>query len=517
MKLHQSIAFSSLALLPNVQTTAETAAIEKPNVILIYADDLGKGMLSAYGQQILSTPNMDKLVKQGVQFSNAYAAHYSAPSRASLLTGYSDLHKGHWKKENGDRFTVADTSLIAPIEAELNARDVRLKPGDDYLADVFNKAGYFTGQIGKLEYGFLSSRQQVASHGWQYFYGFMDHGRCHGFFPPFLFENDKIVMIDGNTRADSGDTGYKYDNEESYINRWNMEGKEVYSQDLFNEKIKTFLHEHKDEPFFLYHPTQLPHGSVSVPYIHESLKNNPRLTPVEKEYATMVLLLDEAIGMILDELDRLKIADKTMVIFSSDNGHEIYYEAQGRTARKRDVRTGQTVDNCYLRFRSDIVGDIFNGNMGMAGNKRSNLDGGIHVPLTFYYPAKLKPYVNDELVAIYDLIPTMAEMLNVPISKEKQGISFYSLLTDPYKRLPESRYVLCDSFEGPTIIRNDGWKLRYCNVSKDYELYNLRNDPAERRNVAAQNPKLVKELYKVLHPQVQATICRGGYKPNKIK
>ncbi|MFI3321805.1 MAG: sulfatase-like hydrolase/transferase [Rikenellaceae bacterium] len=503
---------SSMGFAAEGKATKKVATIDKPNVIFIYGDDMGKGMMSVYGQKYLSTPNLDRITNQGIQFTRAYGAHYSAPARSSLLTGYSDCHVGHWKQEKGARYCIADTTLIAPIEAELNARDVRLKEGDEYLPQVFKKAGYVTGQIGKLEYGFLSSRQQVKSHGWDYFYGFMDHGRCHGFFPPFLFENDDIVMIDGNTDPLCGDAGYNYDNEESYRKRLDMTGKVQYSQDLFNAKIKDFLHEHKDEPFFLYHPSQLPHGSVCVPYIHESVKYMPNLTPVEKEYATMILLLDEAVGKILDELDVLGIADKTMIVFSVDNGHEIYTASDGRTTDATDVKTGQAIDNYYVRFTTETVGDIFNGNMGMSGRKRSNLEGGVCVPLTYYMPSRLKPGVSDQVIANYDMIATMAEMLEVDICEDKEAQSYYSLLLDSRNKLPENRYVLVDSYEGPSLMMNDGWKLRYSNVIGSYELFDIRNDYKESKDLAKMFPDRVAEMKAILEANVHTSI---GYKLNK--
>lgn len=489
-------------------TKLKKASKDKPNVIFIYADDMGKGMLSAYGQKIIETPNMDRLINQGVQFSHAHGCHYSAPARASLITGYSDLHKGHWQKTGGNKYCVLDTTLIAPIEAKLNAETVRLPEGEHYLADVFNEAGYMTGQIGKIDYGFLSSREQVKEHGWQYFYGFLDHGRCHAFYPPFLFENDKIVMIEGNTRADSGVTTTDYHTTSSYLKRMDMTGKKQYSQDLFNDKIKDFLHQNKDNRFFLYHPTQLPHGPVAVPAIDPRVANDPGLTTLEKEYATMVLMLDDVVGMIIKEVEDLGLADKTMIILSSDNGHEIYYESHRLAEKSCDNRTKENFDNYLNVYRADAVGDTFRGTMDMAGDKRSNFQGGICVPLTYYFPSQLKPYTCGEVVSNYDLINTMADMLGVKISKEKEGTSYYPLLFDSTKRLPEDRFVLNDSYEGPTIIRNDGWKLRYCNVAEKYQLFNVRDDINETVDLATQYPDIVSELREILIDKVEVTTCR---------
>ncbi|MFR9522384.1 MAG: sulfatase-like hydrolase/transferase [Rikenellaceae bacterium] len=511
MKNSTIIALSTLISLSNGEANANGRNSEdRPNVIFIYADDMGKGMLSAYGQHYIETPNIDMLIKGGVQFSNAYGCHYSAPARASLLTGYSDLHKDHWQKTSGGGFIVADTAKIATIESELNMNDVALGEGDDYLPEIFAKAGYATGQIGKLEYGFMTSRQQMFNHGWDYFYGFLDHNRCHAFYPIFLFENEKIVMIEGNTLTDCGLTR-EDDSVESYLDRIDMSGKAQYSQDLFNVKIAEFIEAHKDEPFFLYHPTQLPHGPVAVPKIDKRVENIPSLNTLEKEYATMMLLLDDAVGMIMSQIERLGLSDNTIIVFSSDNGHEIYYEAQGRTSKTGNPVTGEKIDNHNVIYRSEVVGDIFNGNMSMAGNKRSNLNGGINVPLIYYCPSKFKAHQCSELVSNYDFIITMAQMLNVNTSESKQGISYYDLLLDSTATLPNDRFVLADSFEGPTIIRNDGWKLRYCNVTTEYELYNILTDKEEYKNLASQYPEIANKLRQELIQYIDTTVCRTEY------
>ncbi|MFI3321807.1 MAG: sulfatase-like hydrolase/transferase [Rikenellaceae bacterium] len=478
----------------------------KPNVIFIYADDMGKGMLSAYGQKYISTPNIDKLIQGGVQFSNCYGAHFSAPARASLLTGYSDCKADIWNNPKGN-LIVADTAEVAPIEAILDAMHIKLEEGDDYLAEVFNKAGYVTGEVGKLEYAFASTRSQVKAHGWSYYYGYLDHGACHGFFPPFLYENGEIVMIEGNTMTGCGKEVARVWDESHY----DMTGRKQYSQDLFNDKIEAFLETNKDKPFFLYHPTQLPHGPVGVPYVHEQVKYLPNLTDVEKEYATMVILLDEAVGKILKKVEELGIADNTMIVFSNDNGHEIYTESAGRTASYHNVHTGEVIDNYNVRYTTENVGDIFNGNMGMSGKKRGNFDGSINVPLCYYMPSKLTPRVCDEVVANYDFIATMAQLVGVDISEKKTARSYLELLTDKDATLPKERFVIVDSYEGPALMTNDGWKIRYCNVTDKYELYNLDNDYKELNELSGQYPEITEKLSKLMESEVETTMTRGGY------
>jgi len=513
MQLKMTLASMACVALPT-QLIAKQATHQntpkRPNVIFIYADDMGKGMISAYGQKIIQTPNMDRLVNQGVHFENAYGCHYSAPARASLLTGYSDCHKGHWQKRQGMKYTVSDTAAIAPLEKELQKESVVLHKGDLYLADVFNKAGYVTGEIGKLDYGFVTTRKEMKAHGWDHYYGYLDHGRCHGFYPPFLFTDGRIDLIKGNTRAHCGDydKAIMADSAKWYKERWDMTGKKVYAQDIFDEKMIQFIKENKDHPFFLYHPSQLPHGPVGINYVDDQVKNNPNLTDLEKEYATMVLRLDKTIGLLLDELDKQGISQNTMVVFSADNGHQIYYQHEGRTDFVHDIHTGKTFDHGDVRYTAENAGDIFDGTLNWSGFKRSNLEGGVHVPLTFYWKGHLAPRACESVVSNYDFLSTMADMLNVSIQSQKDGISYLPLLLDAKGTEPDNRFVMVDSRQGPALIMNNGWKLRFCGPTQTYELYNLTNDPGENKNLAKQYPNKVAQMRFILDRKTEHTECR---------
>lgn len=481
----------------------------RPNVIYIYADDMGIGMLSAYGQRQFTTPNIDRLIQQGTAFSRAYGCMLSAPARASLLTGYHDCHGAEkWNISRGAAFVVplADTARIAKAEQEINATDVRLPEGDPYLPQVFKAAGYTTAQIGKLEWGFTATREQMRHHGWDYYYGYLDHVRCHGFYPPFLFDDGHIVPIHGNTLVNGGKS-IEQETAQTLAERRNRVGKEVYSQDLFLDKILTFLRVHRNEPFFLYHPTQLPHGPVAIPAIHPEVAANPLLTPLEREYASMVKMLDEHIGIILAELDRLGIADHTILVFSADNGHEIYYSQQGRCEKPyRNLQTGLLFDDYADKYRSRASGDIFNGNANMAGLKRSNLEGGVHVPLVFYGPGIIPSGKRcDALVANYDFLPTMADWLQVPSSessagqqrKGKDGLSFLPQLLKGSRKSAHS-YIVFGSNTGPAIVTADGWKLRHYLSRNAVELFYLPNDPEERKDLSTFQPEKVHELKELL-------------------
>lgn len=498
----------------------QPASVEKPNVIFIYADDMGMGMLSCMGQKQFMTPNIDRLFRQGTQFSHAYGCMVSAASRASLLTGYYDVRKEKVRVSGGSQLLLdkADdteetrASLDAQcraIEDKIDLGDVRLPEGDYYLPQVFRQAGYVTGEIGKLEYGWTATRAQMTRHGWDYYYGYLDHVGCHGYYPPFLFENGKVVLVEGNTHRDCAKTR-EGETAATYADRWNMEGKTQYAQDLFDEKMKEFIATNKDKPFFLFHPTLLPHGPVMVKEVSEQVKNNPNLTQIEKEYASMIIRLDSVVGMLMDEVERQGIADRTMFVFSSDNGHEIYYSQAGRVGKPFGSYNDWTTT-----YYSDKHGDVFNGNGSLRGFKRQNSEGGPRVPMAVYWPGKVPAGVMcDQFVAHIDLLPTFAEMLGVTIgeSVKKDGVSILNTVMKADK-LPENRYIVYSSYQGPAIVTNEGFKVRYNTYAQDYDMYDLKADPQERENVAGKYSARFEELKALLLEECDGNIQKGvcGY------
>ncbi len=342
-------------------------------------------MLGTYGQKYLTTPNIDKLSDQGMKFNNVYGCMFCAPARASLITGMSDVHNPSWSLTRAGIYVKpAEIINLQVISKEIERVSKPAEEDEVFLATVAKKAGYVTGEIGKLEWGFATSAERLDSHDWDYHYGYYDHIRCHGVYPPFLFENGQLEKIAGNTHVDCGKTG-AFESPDNYSKRWNMEGKSKYSEDLFVEKALEFIDKNNpnktNKPFFLYYFSQLPHGPISVPMVDEELKNNSELTEMEKEYGTMVKILDHSVGEIYKKLSELDIIDNTIIIFTGDNGHEVYTRQGGRTEYGKISIKGQKFDNIKNKYYSNLNGDIFDGNDGMAGLKRSNWEGGLRVPL----------------------------------------------------------------------------------------------------------------------------------------
>ncbi|MFR9520903.1 MAG: sulfatase-like hydrolase/transferase [Rikenellaceae bacterium] len=480
---------------------------QRPNIILIYADDLGKGMLSSYGQQQLTTPNIDKIVNHGVKFNNAYSSAYSAPARFSLLTGYNDCRNDKYIISRGGPYNVLDTMLIAPREDSIYMRTPRFEANDLHLAQVFGAAGYKSCAIGKLEWGFLSTRRQMDERGWDEYYGFLDHNRCHGYYPAFIFHNGEIELIEGNTHANAFVVANDGTPDDDYDRRWDMSGRTKFSEDLFIEQAEEFIANNRNQPFFLYYASQLPHGPVCTPDIDPELAANSLLTQYEKEYGSMIKHLDSSVGRIFKALEKNGLEENTMVIFMADNGHSILYNSQGRCSNGKDaLMDGRTVDHYEVNYTSQAGGDVFNGNGGTSGLKRSSLDGGVNVPFAVYWKGHLTSRNEDELIVSYDILPTFADMLGVELETQKCGVSFKDVLMNGAK-LNSNRTIVIDSQNiGPMIARNDGWKLRYVYPFKCYQLFNLNDDPMEQCDLIDKYPEIANELAKKLNAE-----CSVGY------
>ncbi|GGZ87492.1 sulfatase-like hydrolase/transferase [Algibacter mikhailovii] len=484
-----------------------------PNVILIYADDLGRGLLTHEGQKIIKTPHIDKLAESGVRFENVYGGMFCSPARASLLTGYHDLHTDKWDISRAGLYSDITRGKYSreQVESAYNKQATPVPESEVFLAEVFKKSGYVTAQVGKLDWGFATTHKQLKRHGWDYYYGYYDHQRCHGFYPPFLFEDGNMVTIEGNTRADCGKTA-EWDKDGGYEDRWNMDGKEVYSQNLFLDKMIQFLRNNRDAPFFLYHPTQLPHGPSSVPEIHPDFVSNKNLTEIEKTYASMVKMLDDHVGVIVEELKTLGLYENTIIVFSSDNGHEIYYPSEGKINKPMiNMQTGKKFDNINTKYYSELVGDVFNGNDGMAGMKRDNWEGAVRVPLIYHWPGNIEGgKIIQTKVANYDLISTFADLLNVALPEEKDGLSYLpEILGKEAGKL--HKYIVFSSFHGPALVTQEGWKLRHFGPKDTYQLYYLPDDYREESNLSEKHPELLERLKKELIEACSGDIKNGWF------
>ena len=469
----------------------ENVSFTQPNIIFIYADDLGRGLLSRNGQQIIKTPNIDLLAEEGMYFRNAYGNSYCLPARASLLTGLHDCHASAWNYVSGGiwiDYREGKFSFKEVVDS-VNHLHGTIPEQEVFLPQLLQDAGYYTAQIGKLEWGFSTTPDRLERHGWDYHFGYYDHKNCHGFYPKSLFRNGKEVFFEGNTSSDSKTKGPHY------------------SQELFLADILDFIRNYaEDQPFFLYHPSQIPHGDIMIPQIHPDFIENDTLTHTQKEYASMVKMLDDHVGIILSELDKQGIDDNTMVIFSVDNGHEVYYEL------KHQKVYDESKSILSDKFDTNRDGDIFDGNGGLSGKKFSFWEGGIRVPLIVRWPGKVEPGSNTNLlVANYDLLPTLADIAKTETPSGKDGISYLPTLLGKSEMQNEHDYIINQggvrytSHQGAGLITNDGWKLRYFAGNDIYRLHNLKVDPKENQDISIEFPGKLKQLKEIFHHEYNSS------------
>jgi len=282
---------------------------------------------------------------------------------------------------------------------------------------------------------------------------------------------------------------------------WSFPGFKVYSENIIMDKLLTFLDNNNpkdtDKPFFIYFPSQLPHGPIMIPEVHKDFKNNLNLTEHEKEYASMVKMLDTDVGRIYNKVKQMGMLDNTIFVFTSDNGHEVYYPKEGRTNTKANVKTGEKYDNIHTKFYTETSGDIFDGNDGMAGLKRDNWEGGVRVPLIWYWKGKIKPgQVSNQMVSNYDFLNTLAELLDVPNVEGKDGVSYAKTLFGGKSK--ERDYTVYSSKIGPGLATKKGWKLRYAIEHDIFQFYYLPDDYREENNLAAKYPERVEKLKTLL-------------------
>jgi arylsulfatase A-like enzyme len=423
------------------------AAEPKPNVVFILADDLGYTDLGCFGSKYYETPHIDRLAATGIRFTSGYTCGPNCqPTRAALMSGQYGPRTGVYTVGSIERFDWRSRPL-RPVD---NVQQLPLEKVT--IAQALKAAGYATGMFGKWHLG-----QQEAYH----------PGR-RGF-------DEAIVSM-----------GRHFDFV-TYPKVAYPPG--TYLADFLTDRAVDFIRRHKDRAFFLY----LPHFAVHSPHqAKKELIEKFRPKPVagghhDPTYGAMIASVDESVGRVLAVLDELKLADHTLVIFSSDNGGVGGYAREG-------IKTAISItDNAPLR-----------------GGKGMLYEGGIRVPYIFRWPGKIPPgTVCDEPINSVDLYPTALDLAQgkPPEKYPLDGVSYLSLLTSGGKATL-NREVMFWHFPGylaasaghwrttpAGAIRAGPWKLLEFFEDGRLELYNLREDIGEKRNLADQLPEKVRELH----------------------
>ncbi len=445
-------------------------SLRQPNIIYILCDDLGIGDLGCYGQTKIRTPNIDQLAAEGMRFTRHYCGSaVCAPSRCTLMTG---LHTGHAFVR--DNFEVPNADGQLPLPA-----------GTITVAKLLQQNGYATAIIGKWGLGNPDSDGAPLKQGFDHSFGPNCQRVAHSYYPAYTWCDDKIIPLnqgcsvstDGRVRIAPNDDSNNPASYRQFI------GKD-YVPDLLEKDAIHWIKANKDKPFFLYYPTPVPHAALQVPEdsvaeYKDKLDDKPYLgnrgyVPCRyprATYAAMITRMDRSIGRILQTVKELGLDDNTVIMFCSDNGPS--------------VEGG--VDPAY--FKSAL---------GLRDLKGALYEGGIRAPFIARWPGKIKPgTTSDYLSAMWDILPTACELAHIQPPANADGLSLLpTLLALPDQKKHDYLYWEFDNKRA--IVTADGWKGIKFHPSLKFELYDLKDDPSEKKNVANDHPELAAKIQKMM-------------------
>lgn len=443
-----------------------TYAADKPNVIVIVADDLGWADAGFRGADI-DTPALDRLAREGATFDRFYTTPICSPSRAALMTGRDPMRLG-----------VAYATIMPWVNNGVHT-------DEHFMPESFAAAGYQTAMVGKWHLGHSQESFHPNQRGFQHFYGHL-HTEV-GYYPPFGVQSGKDFQVNGKTITPEGYETFLLADEAS---RWIVERK-------------------KDRPFFLYIPFIAPHTPLDAPqdlkdkYADIEFNREPsrsrsdtthtfgrllRTKSARPMFSAVVDAMDQAIAKVLNTLDQQGIADNTIVLFFSDNGGAVY-----------------------------ATGGAYN--VPLRGGKGETFEGGIRVIATIRWPAKIQPGTTvDSILSVMDVFPTLAAAAGIE-PKNKRRFNGRNMLD----AIVKGKKILLEDwlfFTSETPIRdtfsltafNEDWKLvqqidqGFLSADVENYLFNIKADPYEHNNLAAVNPDQVETMskaireWRMLHP-----------------
>jgi arylsulfatase A-like enzyme len=475
--------------------TVKEEADSPPNILFILADDLGYGDPGCYGQEIIETPNIDGLAREGMLFTQFYSGSpVCAPARCVLLTG---RHSGHafirGNDEWGERGDVWDYAKAVQNPGLEGQRPI---PDSIYtVAEMLQTTGYKTACIGKWGLGGPGSEGVPNRQGFDFFFGYNCQRQAHTYFPKHLWRNEEKVWLDNELVA----PGTKLDEnadpaDPASYRKYNLN---QYAPELMLDEALSFLVNNKDQPFFLYYASPIPHVALQAPedfvekYIRKIGPEEPYLgdlgyfpnrTP-RATYAAMVDYLDFQIGEIIQKLKELGLYENTVIFFTSDNGPTYnggsdspYFDSAGPFRSDREWAKG------FLH------------------------EGGIRVPLIVTWPGKVQPGTrSDRIGAFYDLLPTLCEIVNEDVPEYSDGISFLStLLGKDESREHDFLYWEFPENNGQQAVRMGKWKGIRENIDQGnlvIQLFDLENDIREEHDVSADHPEVITQIRAIMEAQ----------------
>lgn len=466
----------------------------QPNLLVILADDYGWGSLGCYGAANVKTPNLDRLAREGRRFTHAYApGSVCSPTRYGLMTG-----RCYW------RTTVKDGRVL-PANAPLHIETNRMT-----LASVCKSAGYHTAAFGKWHLGLTTSRVTDWSVplvpgplkiGFDYFYGMAAN---IGSGPHSFIVDEEVsgrvpgepIIVHGGSREGDTTTGIQKAWQPNRV------------VETLTGKVCEWIEANREKPFFVYYAPNA---------VHEPVVPNPKFTgsPFGK-YGDFITELDWSVGQILATLDQRKLAENTLVIFTSDNGGV--------------VNPGNENASAAMKAGLKINGDL-------RGGKHSEWEGGFREPFLVRWPGHVPANtVSDQVICLTDLLATFAGLLNVPLAPghAEDSLDVLRAFTEEKRGPPVRDHVILQSAGAIYDLRQGDWKFieranapefasvrnkkkteasekkkKKAGLQRD-ELYNLRLDPAETKDVIADNAEIAAKLKHLLVEARERGFTRPG-------
>ncbi len=464
-------------------TAAEPA---KLNVVFILADDLGWGELGCYGQEKIPTPHIDRLAREGMRFTQFHSgAPVCAPSRCVLMTG---KHLGHAEVRGNQQAKV--------LFPQFEEGQTPLSPGAVTWPMLLQDAGYATGAMGKWGLGPVGSTGEPNRKGFDLFYGYNCQAVAHSYYPESLWRNGEKELINSPWIKSPQK---KPDGE---IRLEDYQGQK-YAPHLMVAEAEKFLEANASRPFLLYLPFIEPHVALQPPA--ELVDRFPKewdTTAYRGEmgylphprphaaYAAMIADLDDHVGKVLAALDRLKLTDRTLVIFTSDNG-----ATHGR-------------ENVPVWHAGGADPKFFNGTRDLRGFKGSVYEGGIRVPMIARLPGRISAGTENDTPGYFaDWFPTICDALGLQKPAGLDGESLWPVLLDgkTHARTRPMVWVFPE-YQGQVAVQIGDLKAVRTGLKTKkpgaWEVYDLSKDRSEANNIAASNGPFLKQVEEVLRKEV---------------
>jgi arylsulfatase A-like enzyme len=485
------LALTAISLTFSLDATSQSIQNKKPNIIVFLVDDMGWQDTSVpFWNKITDfnrryrTPNMERLVREGMKFTNAYAFPVCTPTRVSLITGVNAARHRvtHWTSPDKNKNTDYPDSLLQPVDWNINGfSPVAGIPKTFHataLPALLKQNGYYTIHSGKAHFGSSGTPGADPLNA-----GFEVNiaGSSIGHPASYLGEKNYDNPVNGkpNRNAVPGLEAYH--------------GSDVFLSDAITTEALKALKKpvSQQQPFFLY----LAHYAVHIPLTADKRFLNHYLATgldsTEAKYAALIEGMDKSLGGVLKYLDEQKIADNTVIMFMSDNGGLSTTPARG--------------------------GKAWTHNLPLKAGKGSVYEGGIREPMLVRWPGVIKPgTVTDQYIIIEDFFPTILDIAGIKkpsLIQKIDGVSFLPVLKNPAFKDDKRALVWHHpnrwiAAEGPNIhyasaLRQGDWKLIYDYRKSKLELYNLKDDIGEQTDLAASNPRKLKELTSLLTKQLR--------------